>query len=539
MLPLRLVNSERNAGRRGIIMLMFTLSFVFVILVVGLAIDAGLLYVVKTKLQAAADAAALAAARSLNTSLTSTAQTTDAQNAATAFFNANLPSGYLNTSGSSVSTGLAYGTGNNLNTVFVTTTSSTNAPAYFMRWFGYGNVPITVTGTASRRDINVIIVLDISASMNNTQPGTSSTACSLMKSAAVSFISQFSNLRDTIGVVTFNDGATSYPATTNFNPSMVTTINGLSCTGDTNTAAGLHAAYSALQTLNNSTKLNVVVLFTDGWAETLTADFPVKMATDTRYGDGAGGTSTGTLTSVAPSTCQDNMGRSSGTVGWNPFALGDPGAGATVNTIRAALSENSNDASGPDSTGTTSGPWVYATASGWTKLSGLPSSCSFNSLSTSSFRRDIAYIPTADIYGNSTSGYRTDYNGTTGTYVTGQDEFSSGTYMGRIRPDQPVTLFNVGFNTAEAQAVTIRSNTTLNPMILTIGLGGNSTFAADAEFLIRLANVPSGTSPGGTTITNSIYSTSQAQGLYVYSPSSSQLSNAFQKVASFLVELSH
>jgi hypothetical protein len=76
-------------------------------------------------------------------------------------------------------------------------------------------------------------------------------------------------------------------------------------------------------------------------------------------------------------------------------------------------------------------------------------------------------------------------------------------------------------------------------MILTIGLGGNDTYPTDAEFLIRLANVPSGPSPSGSTITNTIYSTSQAQGLYVYSPTSNELASSFQKIASFLVELSH
>jgi hypothetical protein len=422
-----------------------------------------------------------------------------------------------------------------------------------MRVLGYSTLPISVTGTASRRDINVIILADISESMNNIQPGTTSTACSLMTAAAANFVRQFSNNRDTIGLVTFNDGSTTYTPTTNFNPSIINTLNGLHCTGDTNTAQGFNAAYAALQALNNPTKLNVIVLFTDGWAEAITADFPVKMLTDTRYGDNAatyGGNNNypnySSQYSMPPTTCKDNQGRSYGTAGWSPFVVGDTGAGATNNTIRGVLAENAYDTNGPDLTGWVSGPWQWVTTAGqgWVEVPGLPSSCWMSTpgwlpwSGTMEFRRDIAYIPAQDIYGNATVGYRTDYNGTTGTYVAGQDEFPSGPYQGKLRPDQPVTLYNVAFNAAEHQAITIRNDTTLNPMILTIGLGGNDTYPADAEFLIRLANVPSGVDPLGRTITNSIYSTTQAQGLYVYAPNSSQLAAAFAKVASFLVELS-
>jgi Flp pilus assembly protein TadG len=517
MTPLKLVNSKCNAGRRGIIMLMFTLSFVFLVLVVGLAIDSGLLYVVKVKLQAAADAAALAAARSLNTSLTSGQQLIDAQAAATAFFAANFPTSYLNTSGSSVSTGLQYGTGNNLNTAFITTTSSTNAPAYFMRWFGYTTVPISVTGTASRRDINLMLLLDRSGSMTYTQPGTGSTACALMKTAAQGFVNLFSNNRDTLGLVEFNASTSlAFAPATNFNAGITSAISSLSCGGDTNTAQGLKKAYDQLVTLNQSTKLNVIVLFTDGQAESITATFPVKTVSDSRYGDGVSPYGTTSMLYTMPA---------SGCV-----------AAVVTSGITGAIAEN--DATGaPDLTGPLSGAFDQTNLSEPTVAG---SGCAFKTSNNSAeIRRDIAYIPSTDYYGNSTSGHRTDYNFFTSSYVTGQDSFPSGPYMGQIRPDQIRTLFNVGFNTTEAQGITIRNNTTINPLILTIGLGGNGSYPADSELLIRLANVPSGLDPSGNTITNGIYDSTKPQGLYVYSPSSSQLSNAFAKVGSFLVELSH
>lgn len=528
--------ARRRFSDRGIIVLTFALSVVFLVLILGLAIDGGMLYMTRVKLQSAGDAAALAAARSLNLSLTQALQTTDAQNAASAFFNANFPTNYMLASGKSITTGLAYGTTTTtLNTVYVTTTASVNAPTFFMRYLGYTTVPISVTGTASRRDINVILLLDISESMNN---GASPSACATMIADAKSFVSQFSNNRDTIGLVTFNDGTNSYAATSNFNPTIVNDINAQSCTGDTNTPAGLHVAYEQLVTLNNPSKLNVIVLFTDGQAEALAATWPIKSASDSRYGDTQGSYgSSSTLYTMPASGCSS--------------------------AITGTFAENSNDTNGPDQTGITSGPWQYlatGAGQGWNTAPTIPSGCYGASVAGQNLngggggwnnmeegRRDVAYIPATDIYGNSTTGFRTDYNFNTTSVSVGQDEFPAGyTYAGQLRPDKPITFFNAAANAADNQATTARSDTTLNPMILTIGLGGNAgNFPVDSELLQRIANVPSGTTPPGfasypvRTITNGNYSTSQAQGLYVYAPTASQLSSAFAQVASFLVELSH
>jgi Flp pilus assembly protein TadG len=532
---------QTKASERGIIVLTFTLALVFLVLVVGLAIDGGMLYLTKVKLQSAGDAAALAAARSLNLSLQESQQVTDAQTAATNFFNANFPSGYLLSTSNAITTTLKYGTGTLANTLAITTIATTSAPTYFMRYFGYTTVPLSVTGTASRKDVNLILVTDISASMNN---GATPSACSTMLADAQLFLKQFSNNRDTVGYVTFNDGTYSYAAVTNFNPSIINDVSGQSCTGDTNTPGGLHVAYQQLQALNNSTKLNVIVLFTDGQAESIAATFPIKSSIDTRNGDGIQYGNTGSVNTPSPYT---NM----------------PASGCST-TIPGVLSENAQDATGPDLAGITSGPWqitATGTGQGWNLAASIPSGCKANAYqgqgingsswnAAQQFRDDVAYIPATDYYGNSTTGFRTDYNFETTSFVTGQDEFpSTSPYSGHIRPDQPRTLYNASANAADNQGTTIRSNTTLNPMIITIGLGGNTGgvdgMPVDAELLMRLANFPGGTTPSGftnypvRTITNAIYSTSQAQGMYVYSPDASQLAIAFQQVASFVVELTH
>jgi Flp pilus assembly protein TadG len=514
-------NGTGNRGsQRGVIMMTFVLSLVFLTVTIGLAVDGGMLFLTRAKLQSAADAAALAATRSLNISTDNPTQLTDAQTAATNFFNANFPSGYLNSSSNTINTTLNYGATNRLD---IKTVASVAAPTYFMRWFGYDTITITATATASRRDLNLVLVLDVSNSMNN---GASPSACATMAADAALFIQQFSNNRDAIGVVTFNDGYYSYGTTTNFNPSMVNSVKAVTCTGDTNTSGGLYGGYQLLKGANAaSTKLNALVLFTDGQAESIAADFPVTGVSNT---------------AVSP-------------------ALGP--TGCVSSTVTGTFSENSNDSTGPDQFGITSGPWENvqsSTGMGWNMKATIPMGCianpyagqGFNSGSWNAaqqFKTDIAYIPSQDAYGNSTSGFRTDYNFNTTSFSTGQDEWPSGPYMGKLRTDKPITLYNAAANATDHQADTIRSNATYNPIVMTIGLGGNtggaSGYPVDAELLQRVANVTSGSTPPGftnypvRTITNSHYSSSQQTGLYIYSPTQADLAGAFEKIGSFLTEL--
>jgi len=73
---------------------MFTMAMPFLLIpVVGLGIDATMLYSVKAKLQAAVDGAALAAAQSLSAGLTVAAQASAATLAADQFIRANLVTG--------------------------------------------------------------------------------------------------------------------------------------------------------------------------------------------------------------------------------------------------------------------------------------------------------------------------------------------------------------------------------------------------------------------------------------------------------------
>src|SRR5271168_5067894 len=89
--------AKTSRHRRGFILLTHAVMIFFTIAMVGLAVDAGTMYVIKGRLSSAVDAAALAAGRSVNLANTVSAAATAATATATQFFNANFQNGYLGT----------------------------------------------------------------------------------------------------------------------------------------------------------------------------------------------------------------------------------------------------------------------------------------------------------------------------------------------------------------------------------------------------------------------------------------------------------
>jgi Flp pilus assembly protein TadG len=97
-MPKRTFESIRKSRERGIAAYLTAIFMLVMIPIVGLAIDGGFAFVIRTRLSAAADASALAAGRGINLASTVAAAQAQATSQATAFFNANFPSGYMNTS---------------------------------------------------------------------------------------------------------------------------------------------------------------------------------------------------------------------------------------------------------------------------------------------------------------------------------------------------------------------------------------------------------------------------------------------------------
>src|SRR5580704_18836597 len=91
-------NHVRPARRRqrGFILTLYPLMMLFIIMpIVGLAIDAGILYMIKGKLQMAVDGAALGAARNLSANVSIGSQEATAGAAGIANYHANFPNNWM------------------------------------------------------------------------------------------------------------------------------------------------------------------------------------------------------------------------------------------------------------------------------------------------------------------------------------------------------------------------------------------------------------------------------------------------------------
>src|SRR5580658_10338051 len=111
----------RNRNEKGATLILGTVSMLFIIPMMGLAIDVGFLYAVKSKMQAAVDGAALASARSLSDGATPSAQQASAQAQGVTWFNANFPSTFLGVRSVNMNTGdVTYSSANNIQTIAIT-----------------------------------------------------------------------------------------------------------------------------------------------------------------------------------------------------------------------------------------------------------------------------------------------------------------------------------------------------------------------------------------------------------------------------------
>lgn len=493
------VTRRREARERGIAVILTAMMMLFTIPAVGLAIDAGLLYLIRARMSAACDAASLATARNLNLGQTLAEQIGNATARGQVYFNANFPNDYLGVATPAVNIQV---TQLNMNTLRVFSTATGNAPIYFMRILG-GNTSLAGgAGTAVRRDVNLALVLDRSGSMQG-QP------CADMISASKTFTNQFVNQRDRIGLVTF--GAAVYDAFAptkdfqNASNSVNSKIDSVTCAGWTNTSNAYWSAYQMLQSINEPLALNVIVFFTDGMPTAFTANFPIKTVSDTRYGaNGLNCTSTGSQCTISKSSCVDDNGYSSSHASWGTFA------GKTGALTGGSPTNSTGDTNGlvnPVATSfSTSDPLVG---------SSISNGCAFAS-DQRRLRRDVAYIPSTNVNGLATTGYQS------------LTLFGSGhPYYNKIRPDNPRNITRVGMNVADNAATTIRANTSLNVVTYTIGLDGNG--GVDDDLLKRMAN----------TLDSSNHDDTKEHGFYAYAADSSQLNLAYSRILSDILRLTN
>jgi Flp pilus assembly protein TadG len=260
---------RRGRRQRGYILLLGALLTIVVLLpMVGLAVDAGMVYLVQTLLSAASDAAVLAGARALSRGSDDAAQRANAEIAANAVFAANFPAGYMWTTNLSVTSTAAT---DSTYLRSLTTNATVTLPLIFLRVLGIGSTTVKAGAKATRRDVNIMIVMDRSGSLAN------SSSCTPLKTAAAAFVEKFAEKRDFLGLITFaTSSRVDWAPSSTFKTGMETILNNVACTGATSSAQALWQGYRQLVALNQTGALNAIVFFTDGRPTAVTESFPIK-----------------------------------------------------------------------------------------------------------------------------------------------------------------------------------------------------------------------------------------------------------------------
>jgi Flp pilus assembly protein TadG len=565
---------------------------------VGLGIDATMLYSVKVKLQTAVDGAALAAAQSLNAGLTVTAQASAATLAADEFIRANIITGTSAGSGgfwgaynlndenctgsTSTTAGTPTGTGtqitytNSGNCIViyqdntnkqrtVSISASVNVPLIFMRILGFSNGTVTSTAKAARRDVVMVLVIDRSGSMGTELPA--------LQAGSTYFINQFAEGRDKLGLVLISGSAyVAYPpgdwgtnpptgATgpdTNFigtteTPNMLTTIANMVSGSNTGTAEGLMLAWKELQAANQPGALNIIVMWTDGMPNGITADFNNSNTSALKAGSGCSNTNDGTDGVYPHSSATSMLGWMAQ---WGSYAYNS----SSTNGIRVRAQTYTSGMSVTDwaellTPGTAADGANEVTLS---TTSGPANGCNFGDGSSVA---STINIPSVDYYGNSTQGWDvapytySDYqqsaiwntasaNCQMGAGGTGQVPLKlTGTLSGGLAASGNACQVGLAsWNAADMAARQIHGDTTLTPIIYTMGYAGevSGNGGLDTVLLMRMANckpgVPCG--PGAANATNTVYNSAIPSGMYLQVQTVDDVTPAFQVLLSEILRLS-
>lgn len=499
--------------------------------IAGLGIDGAIMYLMKSKLSAAVDAAALATARGLNAGQTLTAQENAATSTGTTYFYANLPTGTMGSTVSNLS--ITFPTPTIPNTMVVQVQATISVPLTFMRLLHFPTANLSDTGQATRRIANIILVLDRSYSL---QLGGQ---CANLISAAQKFVNLFAEGLDTMGLVDFqasaNEDVKAVPLAP-FKSTINADIQSMTCSGYTNTAEALAAAYNRLQIINQPSANNVIVLFTDGNADTISAAFPVRTSstTDNRYNwqpINQPQSSQG-LVSVGKSPCTPTT--------LTGVVINAPGGLTSANDVAGVFQDTGQPI-------TWTSPYQASSTYPYPAAEISASKCTFTQTTKTSpkgpydyptntlaVRNDIAYIPATD-----DSQYSNPL--TSSTWTQSSDYVPAGAAYGNRNPkvlriDTVQSVNDAALSDADNMATSIRTGvynsgkttSQITATIYTIGLDNPPAEVVNSTFLERVANDPS--APG--------YNSNQPTGMYKYCTPAG-LEAAFVAIASQILRLSN
>jgi Flp pilus assembly protein TadG len=496
-------NRRSNERKKGFAFIYVTLVGSLLLLPMGgLAIDFGVLYNIKARLQTAVDAAAIGAGYMLHatTNLSDPVQVAAIENAAQAYFNANYPTHYF---GSTLITYSAVPASTTSGKT-ITVNASVTVPMLLLRVLGIQSSTVGAKAVSNVRYIAMMIVVDRSGSVvAEGAQGTIQTALSTFVATATT--SYLVDGVDTVGMISF--GGTwnlDYSPSITFqsgHPNIQTAINNIPFgNSSTNTAEGLYQAWTQLYQMNLPGSLNVIVLLTDGRPSSFTGGY----------------------TPSASSTCSNK--------GWRGGVLE---ASVSVGSYPYWPPPTSNNV-----TGLFAAPFVALQETSY--LAANNSNCYYASNTGNVYRDFNSNFPTSagpvDRVG---STWNAAYTNPAGSGISTQGPYyaAPGTTMTSTQ-----AVRYAAFNVADNMATLIRQDTTLKPMIFVIGLNYSGTLEEplDADWLARVANDPNyvtvGSDPLIVPAGRSVYQNSQTPGMYCNSTTTT-LSACFSEVTSQLLRL--
>ena len=236
----------------------------------GLAIDSGRAYIVRAQLSKAVDGAALGAARNLNSG--------DPKGEAGRIFKANFPLGFMGTT--AVTDPALDADFFKLQTIqssgvnVVTVTGSATMPTTFMRLANFKTVKVSSSGEATRRMVDLSLVIDVSSSIGLRWPA--------VRDAVRTFVDSFDAKSDRLALVFYGNGARvvdAMPSSRGFDKSrMIGDIPTSLPGGSTAMVEGLYRGWDELRSvpLGQQSSLRVIVLFTDGASNSVPGLYDAK-----------------------------------------------------------------------------------------------------------------------------------------------------------------------------------------------------------------------------------------------------------------------
>src|SRR6185295_16127763 len=262
--------AHRSRREQGFALVYTALFMTTILLTTGLAVDTGRAYLVKAQLSKAVDGAALGAARMLNSGVPKTE--------ATRIFQANFPSGFMGTLTTPDPTAASdffdmktvSATGLNV----VTVKATAKLPTTFMRLGSISDLTVSSTGQATRRMVDLSLILDVSSSIGS--------QWSYVRDAARTFVNSFDAANDRVAFVTYGNGAhvvDQMPSSRGFNKTKV--VNDIPSTlpgGSTAMVEGLYRGWDELRAVPGGSQsgLRIIVLFTDGASNSVPGDYPAQ-----------------------------------------------------------------------------------------------------------------------------------------------------------------------------------------------------------------------------------------------------------------------